>query len=372
MFTRNILILCAFLSVLFLFSGCSSANARDQQISRKSDTVKTADKTILTKQESAILDAIDNDCFIEFLGKSFNPSEAEKMMNAAEETQNSRCNNENEIETKCNVNFRIMFGFYHDRGVLSKDKEYNLTSIIQNGLIPIIPRNPYSGEDIKTSFEYSPGDAVFACNSKAAIDIHHLGPAELFFDATLKDNNKLFYLDKTKEIENLTDGRTLYSYHKFTDDKPNLAFTNKRESNDNFEKQKKIKWLFREIENLMQEYFRFHEDAPQSIDEIINYFGRRNPASWNNPYSGKKMIQMPKFAVCEMIPGEVTEYLDRPEPFTKVNETEYINKYAGNYSYTVVETKRGPMAILSIYYIKPNGRLSVLNCQGQPLTSRNN
>lgn len=68
-----------------------------------------------------------------------------------------------------------MISDYLDDGRVSGPESIDLQYLIDRGYLIVIPRNPYTGQDIKQSEEYSPGDVYFH------YDVHEGGMLKLHF-----------------------------------------------------------------------------------------------------------------------------------------------------------------------------------------------
>jgi hypothetical protein len=379
MLKLQVCIIGAIAFLLVVLSGCAEESSEgaqnaDDEISIQSVTV------IFTDDEKAALDATENESFFEFLGKTYVDELAREHFKSARENRDVLNDPEWDEESgiKLTVNHFIVSQSMCDTGFIVENLKCNMNSMIENGYYAIIPRNPYTGEDIKTSLEYSPGDFLIATNEKASVCIQHLGLMDSNCYLDLEGYDNLYYVQVHVGDEGyVTDGRTEYMYGIYDEDMMADAIKEITEMRINIygdrytHENAKLYWLNRQMFEILSSYSQEFEDVLPTLEDYLNYFGRKNPAAWINPYTGKPMEQREQFAVCKNIPGDVTDLLDRPVLYFKVSEPAYVNHYAGNYSFAVVEGKKGPKAVFVIYFLNRENKLEALSCYADPNSNHN-
>lgn len=379
MLKLQVCIIGAIAFLLMVLSGCAGESSSAAQ-NNGNDSGNQSAPVIFTDDEQAALDAVENDRFFEFLGKTYHEESIQKQMKSKRENRdvlNDPDWDEEKI-TKLTINHFIVSQSFVSAGLVSDNLLRNINSQIENGYYAIIPRNPYTGEDIKTSLEYSPGDFFFAMNDKAVVSLQHLGLMDSNFFLELDGYDNLYPIHALGANENfLTDGRTEYMYYKYCEGMyeqyiNELKKQGKRKYGSRYPcESTQLHWLKRQMFEILSRYSEEFEDVLPTLEDYLNYFGRKNPAAWINPYTGKPMEQREQFAVCKNIPGEVTDLLNRPVLYFKVSEPAYVNHYAGNYSFAVVEGKKGPKAVFVIYFLNRENKLEALSCYANPNSNHN-
>ena len=356
------ILLCAIL--VFVCMGLSLGNAMDDPKTQTISPSKDAGVNYL-KEENDILDAIANYRLPGFLGKTFNKLVAERLelihrRNPKTEPINTEHELKMNLNTKLLQNIFIAPSIYQGHG-------FNLSGMYANGCVPIIPQNPYTGNDVKTSLEYSPGDFLVAANEKAFIYIQHYGPLEPECVSPLEvDYTRLFYTSDYYFNNELTDGRTFYVFLRDTGNPNDDIFWKlpiKRQSDLSSIELTKLNWLGDQVQIIMTTYSDFYNDFPDTLDDLINYFGRKNPAAWINPYTNKPMEQLPKFAALKSLQDSLSDYLDYPDSPSDIYKPEYINKYAGNYSFVTIKGEDSATSYFVLYIKDKKGKLGVIKEQ---------
>ncbi len=365
--------------LLMVISGCAEESS-DAAPNAGNDSGNQSAPVIFSDDEKAALDAVENDRFFEFLGKTYVNELAREHFKPNWES-NDAINDpdwDEKAGVKLTVNHFIVSQSMCDTGYFIDNKKCNINSMIENGYYAIIPRNPYTGEDIKTSLKYSPGDYLFATNGKAMVYIQHLGLMDSDCYLDLEGYDNLYYVQiHVGDDGYVTDGRTEYVYGIYDMDMTANAIQEITESRINRygvkypRENAKLYWLNRQMFKILSRYSQEYEDVLPTLEDYLNYFGRKNPSAWINPYTGKPMEQREQFAVCKNIPNEVTDLLNRPVLYFKVSEPAYVNHYAGNYSFAVVEGRKGPKAVFVIYLLNRENELEALSCYANPNSNHN-
>ena len=366
--------------LLLVISGCAGEASSAAQ-NNGDDSSSQSAPVIFTDDEKAALDAVSEKRFYEFLGKTYIDELAREHFRPNWES-NDAINDpdwDEEAGTKLTLNHFIVSQSFTSSGLVSDNLLRNINSQIENGYYAIIPRNPYTGEDIKTSLEYSPGDCLFAMNGKSIVYIQHLGlmDSDCYLDLEGYDNLYVCVQPHGDNESYVTDGRTEYMYYKYREGMyeqyiDELKKQGKRKYGSKYPYENtQLHWLKRQMFEILSRYSQDYEDVLPTLEDYLNYFGRKNPSAWINPYTGKPMEQREQFAVCKDIPNEVTDLLDRPVLYFKVSEPPYVNYYAGNYSFAVVEGKNGPKAVFVIYFLNRENKLEAMTCFADPNSNHN-
>jgi hypothetical protein len=367
-------LVCVFIAFLFI-SGCNTPSQSEKlpADNKVSNTLTQEERTTtlspveFTDEENQALDAVASDKILEFLGKTFDKDAAEAKYENEKSNPgvNANLNYDESIETKLLVTQFILGENTYNRQLYADSFEFNLDSLINNGLMAIIPRNPYTGEDIKSSLDYSPGNCFLAADERGIIFIYHAGEKEMAFEPNRENNTILAYQKYKNEPENLSDGRSLIHYHKFSPSEYSELVSGgegmkagqfKENNNPEF---RKFYWLKRQVFEMMSRYGQVNGDVLQSLEDYIDYFGRINPSAWINPYTGQPMEQV-GFTADVSVPPDL---LDKPQD---------KSHYAGNYAFVAFTDKigNGPEAVFAIYYLKPDGDLGALVADEAPRSLR--
>lgn len=359
------------LAVIFtatLCFGCSSKTDKTPAIQKnvktplKGKNIATPSSAEFTDQENQALDAVASDKFLEFIGKTFDKDAAEAKYENEKSNPgvNANSNYDDNIETRLLVTHFMLDENRYNRLLYADSYKFDLDSLVSDGLMAIIPRNPYTGEDIKSSLDYSPGDCFLAADERGIVFIYHTGDKEIAYEPNRKDNTILSYQKNEEDPEFLSDGRSLIHSHKFmpgdySDLMDGVDITRQSQFLENNNPEfRKLWWLNRQITEMMTRYSQMNENVPKSLEEVIDYFGRINPPAWINPYKGSPMEKV-GFTVDVPVPPDLLD-----------EKTNVKSHYAGNYSFATYTDGKDPVAIFAIYFLKPNGDLGALVSQARP------
>jgi len=371
--TKVICISFMLIMLLMLFYGCKASNNKDtgnnqpddQNKELKKETRNLSYKVSFSQEELDALNAIGNNEFPEFLGKTFDPIQARNIRDL-EKKGTIRHDNPNfdlNIELRETVIQAMLGENFYNRLLYSDSMIFNYESLLNDGLLAIIPRNPYTGVDVKSSLNYSPGDVLLAVNDQGGLMIQHLGNKEGDYDSNATEYTQLRYQKGSTEDELLTDGRTLYTFHKFEDDELDDLYANLANSRKSYFKGQyspeyvKIWWLQRQIQEMFTRYAQNHKDVLSTLDDYLNYYGRRNPAAWVNPYNNLPMKQVGWVDVA---------YGSPPVPDSYFETVDDVASYAGNYSFAKISDSKGDKVVFALYYLDSNGNLIALSCTASP------
>lgn len=369
------------LSVLcMLLIGCKtqSNNIQDNEAStiiqdRHSTTVTEVQ---FTDEENTILDAVASDQLLEVIGKTFDQNIADAKYENEKNNPgiNDNPNCDENIEDKLCITHLLLDENLYNRLIYADSFEFNLDSLINNGLMAIVPQNPYTGNDITTSLDYSPGNCFLAADERGVIFIYHSGEKEMAFEPNRESHAILTYQKNDKQPELYSDGRSQIHYHKFSPSEYSELVSGgegmksgqfRENNNPEF---RKIYWLQRQVFEMMTRYSQMNENVLQSLEDYINYVGRVNSPAWINPYTDQPMQQVGFALECEYRVNQDMSHPGAPVSPDMLDEQMDKSHYAGNYSFATYTDEEGPISVFAIYYLKPDGNLAALSCRAVPKT----
>ena len=248
---------------------------------------------------------------------------------------------------------------YVDDGRVSGPESIDLQYLIDKGYLVVIPRNPYTGQDIKQSEEYSPGDVYFH------FDLHDGGMLKLHFaqgnieclpimfaKGEVEDNWTTPDEDgDEKWLWRSFNGRTKTLFFKGVDDREDelddFALEGGKTKLD--EANERMRYMYDQMDTIMLIASHYNEEPGETLMETVDAFGRLNPAAWINPFTGMPMKQVQIWG-----PWGYPDHIKAKNPDKE--------EYAGNYSYVTYEWKGITWGVLAFYYIQENGELWVYAC----------
>lgn len=253
------------------------------------------------------------------------------------------------------------FPDYFDNDGLSMPATVDLNYLINKGYLVIIPKNPYTGEDVKQSEEYSPGDVYFKFNffEGGEFKIHygkgaHRYQPEKYVKGEVKET-WIPFNPKSEEqlLFSSYDGRTVTHFipgfnmvkDEIDDQPPPDTFTDRTKLED---AKQRMYFIKRQMGDIFRNASSIAEQPGDTLTDTISIFGRINPAAWINPYTGMPM----KEVQCSV------RYI---YGINKVKDPDK-EEYAGNYSYVKSLAGGGIRGVLELYYINDDGRLGTYNC----------
>jgi len=173
--------------------------------------------------------------------------------------------------------------------------DYN--TLVEDGLLAIIPHNIYSNEDVKQSRAYSAGDLYYYW------DILDGGEFTIHFgEGASKYNPEFHEKGEVREVRERHTNSLSESWDGFSE---TIFAPGRDDSEGNIDPKQKGGYIWRNPEVLkmyqMQLYLsgffnhrsEFYELPADNLDGMISTFGRKNPKCWVNPYSGKTMRELP-------------------------------------------------------------------------------
>jgi len=381
--TPYILITTLIISVLFISTGCSSkSNSNIPSAKPESEKPKTTQQAPsqveFTEDEINILNALGQDELFSFLGKTFDKDFAVERWNNEyknrKQTSSPPPGYDIQDDITRSILFPLLCEILYNKPAYLDSPTSNYNSWIEQGALAIIPRNPYTDEDIKTSLEYSPGDLLIACNRQGFILLFHSGISDVGYEPDKDNHDVLFYPIFCSMNDNgLTDGRTVFEFYKYNDGKFDQISSDWSRIREQFYgsfhpiEYTKIYWLHFQVRKFMTAYAQLFENVPDTFDGYINLFGRKNPNAWINPYSGAPMNQV-GFPDCVYGPTPDMKNPTPPVPISMIEKGHDIYEYAGNYSYAVFEDEKSSIAVFSIYYLDENNKLRALSVRRTPKT----
>ncbi|MCD6217471.1 hypothetical protein J7L05_06385 [bacterium] len=372
------------ITVLVVLTGCSTRTKdiggiqpdNNQNKSKSDIRISTQNSVSYTQDEITFLDAVENDDVFNLIDKSFDVEYADTRFQAEKDDPGKfgNPNYDSDFDNSQTLLFQLLCDNYYSRLLYSDSFPFNYRSLIDEGLLIYIPRNPYTGEDVKTSLEYSPGDILIASNNEAMAFLRHIGEKDDGYDSTTNDFNELYYLSGIGKREEIyTDGRTIYDFEKIDSDKLNEAINSAELGrrgyfgDDYTSETARITTISAQVHRMMNNYAlaQSHENVLNSLDEYLNYYGRKNPKAWINPYTHADMQQV-DFIECQYDVLNDLKLTQPPVPYSIIKNAEQLDNYAGNYSFSVFEDEGGEVAIFAIYYYDKNGDLAASVSRGVP------
>jgi len=249
-------------------------------------------------------------------------------------------------------------------------------SLLESGALPIIPVNPYTGEDIRITRDYSPGDIYlsFPSTEDPAYRLWwHLGEFDRDYNPELASRGEIVPHEYIPEFR--TDGRTLYLEYELSPEEMEgmhtaMGLAERREML-NFpgddEGRIIIYQVCQAVQHLLIDAGNSLPPNSASIDDIIATVGRKNPVSWTNPYTGEPMRNVPWVRLPFYSDNASVPQLS-PSPQDKIDK----EALAGNYSFV---TGRHPnydeqydrTAIIQFYFYLPSGEVASYLATGPPV-----
>jgi len=235
--------------------------------------------------------------------------------------------------------------------------------LLSYGLLPIIFHNRYTGEPIKSTREYSPGDIYYELNTQTGLYRfwRHQGPLDMCYNPDATGGKELPYAASPRDT--VTDGKTIkvemaLGPEAVAGDVPAAYFRESYNIPPDDDARVDIYIVYRWVNDIMYRLGEFVDQVPASLDGYIEMLGERNPVAWTNPYTGEPMkavgwYDVPLFflwdPVSEVIPDIDSSAGPPPEGV------------AGNYSYMVAPSPvvEGEMRSYAKFYFKqPDGSIA--------------
>jgi hypothetical protein len=375
--------------VLIIIWGCSSKNDRDIQLIKpdqsspvsaviQESTITNenfsapASSFIRTDIEKQALKALSQDSLFAFLGKTFDQAYADEYYSIASTDPGKVLNNSFDpfVSEYDAMLFSFLSESVYNRLLYSDRLDFNFNSLLNEGLLAIVFRNPYTGSDVKSSLKYAPGDCFISSGKEGNIFIYHSGDKQRFYEPGRDNYDKLTYQAFTeKTMELLTDGRSIINSSKLSADEYSDLLANIERGRQNYFGNNyplswiRIWWLNSQMHEIMIRYSFLNEQVPSDISDYLNYFGRKNPSAWVNPYTGSQM-QKVSFADCRYFVDRDWELQQAPVPPSFISSRATTDSHAGNYSFDVFDDAEGTIAIFALYFVDENNQLSAFVSRG--------
>lgn len=249
-------------------------------------------------------------------------------------------------------------------------------TLIESGVLPIILANRYTGNDIRSTTEYNPGDFFvrFPASSDLTVETRfYFGDKDYFYSSSTYQSNQILQVEGFGN--NTTDGRTLFTLNEITEsDFKSWNDPHIEDSRQLFqippddEARSRIYFIYRCYNEILQ-HAGYPDTGittmPDSFDGYIALIGRKNPKSWINPYTGDSMKEVPWTDVSVFyLQGESQNNpLNQFGEFTTNEQSD--TELAGNYSFKI---GKGPLdklnAYAQFYFYLPDGSIAAYICFG--------
>ncbi len=235
------------------------------------------------------------------------------------------------------------------------DGPENYESLLEEGILPIIFTNRYTGADIRNTSRYSPGDIYlhFPTKDNPVFSFwDHYGEKDYAYDPSLALQGEKHPLQGMDEYT--TDGRTLYLDVEVSPEE--MALTSSASGcrerygiPPDDEARARVLLVFDAMDKIMRSAGSWIDDVPSSLDGYLELVGRRNPVAWTNPYTGEPMHEVPWANVPQC------QHTGSPfnEPIPELGNNKNLSSLAGNYSFAI-----GPERDYAQFYFKqPDGSI---------------
>jgi len=243
--------------------------------------------------------------------------------------------------------------------------DYN--ALVESGALPIIYLNPYTGEDMDESREYSPGDIWFHFPTPEEPNYRlwiHLGEMDINYDSQLAESGEVVPMEFGPEFR--TDGHTIFIEYELSPEE----ITSMEDVGDigagreawNFPADDtarlRIYTVFCSVQDLLTTLHADVPSNPESIDEVVALVGRKNPVSWTNPYTGEPMRNVP-WVTLPFYSDNISVPEESPSPQDGIDAEALV----GNYSFVSGQhpiyggQARFPVVIQYYFYL-PSGEVA--------------
>ena len=256
---------------------------------------------------------------------------------------------------------------FTNRNLMGCDFPMDYDELLSSGLLPVIFHNRYTGEPIKSTEEYAPGDIFYGVDlstSTLTFSIHR-GPLDEVFDPESTGGEWLPYRGSLRD--SVTDGKTVkmemvLDPTAFNNSVPASEFREYFRFPLDDDARVRISIVYQFINDLMYQLGGFVDQVPGSLDDYIAMVGEKNPVAWINPYTGEPMRQVEWFSV-PLYYGVTNDPVYDPMPDITPDPTAPPppEDIAGNYAYKVgsspiADTEFRPYA--QFYFKQPDGSIA--------------
>jgi hypothetical protein len=254
-------------------------------------------------------------------------------------------------------------------------------SLIGTGTLAVIPFNPYTGEDVISTPDYSPGNFFLSfptVDDPVVKFWTYLGDDSENYDPDLYTSGEIRPMGNGSD-EYYTDGRTIFLNtivtEEYIDSLDDIVDPSSFRESLNFPVDDDARVAIYTVARFTESLFYFignrPADFPNSLDGMIAIVGRKNPISWTNPYTNEPMeevpwIQVPFYNCGDQGLGKIPDASPWPQ--------EGIDKdaLAGNYSFIAGSSPYNPnepgerTACAQFYFYLPNGDIAAYHVVGPP------
>jgi hypothetical protein len=260
----------------------------------------------------------------------------------------------------------ILFAVNDGRSLLGCDTLKGYDTLINEGSLPIIFANRYTGEDMISTADYSPGDIFLDYNetdSTFRFFIHNGDRDAAYEPGAVADGTKLPWAGDPGMY--MTDGRSLFweenlDPNYFTVDDPS-GFRERFLIPATDTARTKVFIVYYTLNKIMSQAGNFMTNSvPDSIDGYIAMAGRKNPVAWVNPYDGGEMVEVPWVKVSTY--SETGPSGEEPWGLEGISSADVdVSNLPGNYSFITAPspTESGEnWAYAQFYFLEPDGSVS--------------
>jgi hypothetical protein len=277
------------------------------------------------------------------------------------------------------IELNVMYTIGEGRGlIMGGGGYYDYDSILAEGSLPFIFVNRYSGEDVRNSSEYSPGDIYLSVDNNGGTPFLHfyqyLGEEDANYEpGKVPEGSRVSWAGNP---DYMTDGKSMFWDMELTQDAvashdpclTRVSSTYNLPCDD--DAPIKMYLLSRAMLDLMRQASAYYQSVFDSIDGYISVIGRKNPVAWINPYTGVPMtevpwVKVPMYNRKGAVSGPDFE-LEYPE-FTEPSEEPSPSDLAGNYSYILSPSPIADgenRAYVQFYFYLPDGSVGAFSAMG--------
>jgi hypothetical protein len=222
--------------------------------------------------------------------------------------------------------------------IVGGDAPTSYESLLEKGALSVIFKNRYTGEDIRITDEYSPGDfnVHYPTPDDPAYNFWtYYGEEDYSYDPSVALPGERHHVAGVGGPDYTTDGRTGYIDHVVS----NMAAYTSGPVDSNREiynippddeARARMMILSVAVHTIMRYGTSWLESVPDSVDGYIELVGRKNPVAWVNPYTGQDISEVPWVEV--PLFQEATPVNEPSLGFAQSDDTTGL---AGNYSFAM-------------------------------------
>jgi len=262
----------------------------------------------------------------------------------------------------------LMFSSGDGLMMLGRGIGWDYEFLLETGANPIIMANRYSGEDMKNTSLYNPGDIYWEVSKEdgSFYFYEYMGDKDIKYqpDAVPEGQRKL--VDGSGGRTE-TDGMTLYTVVEGPFDPAFISqmdyvdpsgFREKYGIPADDEARTRIFLIHRTMRECMLNAGRILNSTPSNLEDYIDLMGRPNPVAWTNPYTNLPMNKVPWVNVPAYnmnLPCGVESQYHSIE-----SEGLISDQLIGNYSFTLTpsDIAEEMEACLQFYFRLPDGSIA--------------